>query len=62
MTVGVLPVLFGLASTLFMLVVAYYVIRLAVRDAIVDADRKMDSERVRSELRLGPERSPNSRA
>jgi hypothetical protein len=37
------------------------VIRFAVRDGMVDAQRKLDADRVRAELRLGPERSPNSR-
>lgn len=44
------------------LTVLYLVIRFAVRDGVVDAHRRVDAERIRSELRLGPERSPNSRA
>lgn len=61
MTIGLLGVFFGLLSTVFMLAVAYYVIRLAVRDGVSDANRKRDTARVRGELGLGPERSPNSR-
>ena len=62
MTISVLGVLFGLASTLFFLTVAYYVIRIAVRDAVIEANRRIDADRVRRELGLGHERSPNSRA
>ncbi|HYF71935.1 MAG TPA: hypothetical protein VD864_03885 [Nocardioides sp.] len=62
MTISLLGVLVGLLSTLFLLTVAYYVIRFAVRDAVVDANRRIEADRVRSELGLGHERSPNSRA
>ena len=41
--------------------VLYLVVRAAVRDGIVAAVREVDVNSVRSELRLGPERSPNSR-
>lgn len=61
MTIGLLGLLLGLVSTVITMTVLYCVIRFAVRDGVVDAQRKVDAERVRSELRLGPERSPNSR-
>ena len=44
------------------LLVAYAVIRLAVRHGIVDAQRRLEAERVRDGLQLGAERSPNSRS
>jgi hypothetical protein len=40
----------------------YAVIRMAVRDGSVDAARKIDSERVRGQVGVGRERSPNSRS
>ena len=43
------------------LLVAYGVIRLAVGHGMVDAQRRLEAERVRADLRLGAERSPNSR-
>jgi hypothetical protein len=62
MGLGVTEVLlFTVVSTLLTLTVAYYVIRFAVRDGLVDAQRRIDSARVRDELGLGAERSPNSR-
>lgn len=61
MAIGVLGVMVGLAVALVGLTILYYVIRYAVRDGVVDAQRRIDADRVRSELRLGPERSPNSR-
>jgi uncharacterized membrane protein YdjX (TVP38/TMEM64 family) len=61
MTVGLVGVLLGLVSTVIAMTVLYYVIRFAVRDGVIDANRRADADRVRSELRLGPERSPNSR-
>ena len=42
-----------------MLVVLYGIIRWAVRDGMRDALRAHEAERVRSELGLGEERSPN---
>ena len=44
------------------LLVAYGVIRLAVGHGMVDAQRRLEAERVRDDLRLGAERGPNSRA
>jgi ABC-type lipoprotein release transport system permease subunit len=44
------------------LTVSYYVIRLAVRDGVVDASRRIDADRVRSDLGLGPQRSPTAAA
>jgi uncharacterized membrane protein len=61
-TFSLLGVLVGAVMALVMLTVLYYVVRYAVRDGMVDAQRKVDADRVRSELRLGPERSPNSRS
>jgi hypothetical protein len=52
----VLAVLAVMAMT-----VLYCVIRFAVRDGMIDAERKRDADRVRAELGLGRERSPNSR-
>ena len=59
---GLLGVLAGVVVAFVALTVVYYVVRFAVRDGIVDAHRKIDADQVRSELRVGPERSPNSRA
>jgi len=61
MTIGLLGALVGIIATVIALTIAYYVIRFAVRDGVVDAHRQIDAHRVRSELHLGPERSPNSR-
>lgn len=61
MTVVLVGVLLGLVSTVIVMTVLYYLIRFAVRDGVVDANRRADADRVRSELGLGPERSPNSR-
>jgi hypothetical protein len=60
--IGVLGVLLGLVFAIVGLAILYYVIRYAVRDGMIDAQRKVDADRVRAELRLGPERSPNSRS
>jgi len=57
----VLGILAVVVATFVALTVVYYVIRFAVRDGTADAHRKLESDQVRSELRLGPERSPNSR-
>jgi hypothetical protein len=43
------------------LFVLYAVIRMAVRDGFVDAERRIDADRVRSRLGVGPEHSPNTR-
>jgi hypothetical protein len=61
MALGLLGILVGVVLVMVVLTIAYYVIRLAVRDGMIDAQRRLDSERVRSELRVGRERSPNSR-
>lgn len=61
MTFTVLGVLAGMVMTVVALTVVYYVIRFAVRDGTIDAQNKIDADRVRAELRLGRERSPNSR-
>ncbi len=61
-TLSVLGVLLVAVLTIVALTVLYCVIRFAVRDGMVDAQRKMDADRVGSDLRLGPERSPNSRS
>lgn len=60
--IGVLGVLLGMVFAIVGLTILYYVIRYAVRDGMIDAQRKVDADRVRAELRLGPERSPNSRS
>ena len=60
MTLGLLGVFFGLLSTVIGLTIGYYVIRFAVRDGLVDGQRKLDAERVRGGMGLGPERSHNS--
>ncbi|MEP9365420.1 DUF6019 family protein [Nocardioides sp. CN2-186] len=59
--ISVLGILAFVVATFVALTVVYYVIRYAVRDGMLDAHRKLDADRVRSDLRLGPERSPNSR-
>jgi hypothetical protein len=59
---ALLGVLAGVLATTMVLAVLYCVIRFAVRDGMIDANRRMDAHRVRAELRLGPERSPNSRS
>ncbi len=59
---GILGLLAAAVVTVVALTILYFVVRFAVRDGVVDANRHIDAERVRSELRLGPERSPNSRA
>ena len=43
------------------LLLLYGIIRWAVRDGMGDALRAQEIDRIRSELRLGDERSPNSR-
>jgi hypothetical protein len=43
------------------LLVLYAIIRWAVRDGMSDALREQEAARVRSELQVGEERSPNSR-
>jgi hypothetical protein len=43
------------------LLAAYGVVRLGVAHGMADAQRRLESERVRADLRLGAERSPNSR-
>ena len=62
MTLSLLGIAVGAFVAVVSLTVLYYVIRFAVRDGVVDANRKVDADRVRSELRIGPERSPNSRS
>ena len=54
-----LLVLFPLSVAL-VLAVLYWVIRLAVRHGVLDAQRAGDAYQVRGELGLGRERSPNS--
>lgn len=49
-------------GVVLVLTVAYWLIRMAVRDGTVDAHRRVDSESVPSQLRVGSERSPNSRS
>lgn len=44
------------------LVVAYYLIKAAVRNGVVEALEKREASQVRGELGLGGERSPNSLA
>jgi hypothetical protein len=61
MDITVLGILAGAVAALVALTVAYYVIRLAVRDGIIEAHRKIDADEVRAEMRLGAQRSPNSR-
>jgi hypothetical protein len=56
---GLGPLLVMLAFGWLGLAVLYAVIRVAVRDGMSDALRRQDARRVRSELRLGQERSPN---
>jgi hypothetical protein len=52
----VIPLLIGAGMLL-----CYVVIRLAVKHGTVDAQRRLESDRVRERDHLGPERSPNSR-
>ena len=52
--------LFFVVATAATFVIAYWLIRLAVRDGVVDGQRKLEAERVRTDLGLGPERGPNS--
>ena len=62
MGVGVMELLvLGVAGAIAALTVAYAVIRLAVRDGMVDAQRRIETQRVRAQLGVGPERGPNSR-
>ena len=61
MTVAILGLLASVVIAAVVLAALYVVIRYAVRDGMIDAQRKVDADRVRAELRLGPERSPNSR-
>jgi hypothetical protein len=62
MAIGLLGILVGIVLTVVALTIVYFVIRIAVRDGVVDANRRVEVDRVRSELGLGAERSPNSRA
>ena len=48
-------------SAVVPLVVAYYLIKAAVRNGVVEALEKHEANKVRGELGLGGERSPNSR-
>ena len=58
---GIIEVaLFFVLATALGLLVAYWLIRLAVRAAIVDAERQLHAEGVRGQHGVGPERSPNS--
>ncbi|MCW2842096.1 MAG: hypothetical protein JWN22_12 [Nocardioides sp.] len=60
--VGVVEVLLVCLVLPFVgLFVLYAVIRMAVRDGSVDAGRRTDAERVRSQIGVGRERSPNTR-
>jgi hypothetical protein len=43
------------------LAVLYAIIRWAVRDGMRDALRAQEADRIRSDLRVGEQRSPNSR-
>ena len=61
MAIGVLGILVGIVLAVVALTILYFVIRFAVRDGVIDAQYKLDADRVRAELRLGAERSPNSR-
>ncbi|GAA1151802.1 DUF6019 family protein [Nocardioides aquiterrae] len=61
MAIGILGLLVGMVLAVVGLTILYFVIRYAVRDGVIDAHYKLDSDRVRAELRIGPERSPNSR-
>ncbi len=57
---GIIEVgLFFVVATVATLVIAYWVVRLAVRDGVVDGQRKLEAERVRKDLGVGPERGPN---
>jgi hypothetical protein len=47
-------------SAVVPLVVAYYLIKAAVRNGVVEALEKREANQVRGELGLGDERSPNS--
>jgi len=49
-------------SIIVPLVVAYYLIKAAVRNGVVEALEKREASLVRGELGLGGEQSPNSRA
>ena len=53
--------IFLVLATALGLLVAYWLIRLAVRGAIVDAERQLHAEGIRGQLGVGPERTPNSR-
>lgn len=58
---SLLGILVGAVGVIVVLTVLYWVIRYAVRDGVVDAQRRLETERVRGEIGLGPERSPHSR-
>lgn len=49
-------------SIIVPLLVAYYLMKAAVRNGVVEALEKREANQVRGELGLGGERSPNSRA
>jgi len=49
-------------ATVVPLLVAYYLIKAAVRNGVVEALEKREANLVRGELGLGGERSPNSRS
>ena len=54
-------IIIWLFSIVVPLVVAYYLIKAAVRNGVVEALEKRDANQVRGSLGLGDERSPNSR-
>ena len=61
MEIALLGVIGAAVVTLVVLTIVYYLIRFAVRDGVVDATRKVDADRVRAELGVGPECGPSSR-
>ena len=56
---GLAALVLALLLPVLGLVLLYAIVRMAVRDGMRDALRADEAERVRSELRLGKERSPN---
>ena len=54
-------ILLSVVSTIVTMTIVYYLIRFAVRDGMVDAQRRIETERVRAQLGVGPERGVNSR-
>ncbi|MBZ5741200.1 hypothetical protein [Nocardioides mangrovi] len=58
MLITLLGVLVGILAVFVVLTVAYRVVRYAVRDGIVDAQRRIDAERDRAQARSSEPTTP----